>query len=64
MGLGIGVDCDLCNKQLDYERDCEEICEYTLIDESGEQRVTKRPVMCHKCKITVKMYLAFLSADS
>jgi hypothetical protein len=49
MGLGVGVDCEACGRQLDYDRDCAEIVHYTEIDEQGQQQILHRPVLCSNC---------------
>jgi hypothetical protein len=49
MGLGIGIDCELCGNQLRYDTDSGEIADCTAILESGEQIITRRPVLCARC---------------
>lgn len=43
MGLGVGVYCKICNKQLYYDTDCEEI-------------VANKDI-CHSCSVIKKIVL-------
>jgi hypothetical protein len=58
MGLGIGINCKACGRQLCYDTDCKEIVRHTEILESGEQVVTLHPVLCHDCALVVEAICA------
>jgi len=61
MGLGIGVDCEMCDKQLYLDDDIEEISMY--IELRGEENIIiKHPVMCHNCR-TVSILLGKYDYD-
>jgi hypothetical protein len=62
MGLGIGIHCETCGNQLYYDDDCEEIISHTEIV-NGEQVITKRPVLCHRCKMAVVAFCKRISGE-
>lgn len=53
MGTGVGVNCDGCDNQLTYDRDCEEIFKHIQFGENQEIIIIKSPVLCHECTLVV-----------
>lgn len=49
MGLGVGIDCEVCGEQLCYGTDTAEIVRHSDIDEDGRTVIIRRPVLCHEC---------------
>jgi hypothetical protein len=51
MGTGVGVDCERCGSQLNWDSDGSELGHHTYLDNDQTQHVRNLPVLCHRCSV-------------
>jgi hypothetical protein len=56
MGLGIGIGCETCDRQLCYGTDDAAISIHAGVAGDGHEVVRQRPVLCDSCRRIIERW--------